>query len=136
MNTVNIFELATRQQLRFLTARGVVTTEQLWEMPLTSKTGFDLDSLAKQVNAELKSVSEESFVKTVTSPAKAEWELKLEIIKHVIAVKIEENAARLNKAKKAEERQKLIALLGKKQDAALENLSEEEIKKQLAALDE
>lgn len=136
INNVNIFELASRHKVRFETNRGVISTEQLWDMPLTSKSGFDLDTVAKEVNAQLKSVTEESFVVTKTNPRKAGLELSLELVKHVIAVKLQENAELLAKAEKQAKRAKLIEQLGKKQDAAMEALSEDEIKKQLAALDE
>jgi hypothetical protein len=52
---------------------------------------------------------------------------KLELVKEIIAVKIEErNLAHLAK-ENAEEKAKLLELLGRKKDAALESLSEEEI---------
>lgn len=133
---INIFELASRQKSRFTTTKGMIAAEQLWDMPLQSHSGFDLDTTAKSINAELKDVSEESFVRTVTNPRKVDLELRLEIVKHVIAVKLEENAARVAKAEKQAKRAKLIEQLGKKQDAALEQLSEDEIKAKLAALDD
>lgn len=129
-----MFEQATRQKLRFDTVRGEITTEQLWELPLLSKSGFDLDSVAKSVNGELKAINEESFVETRTNPRKAQLELKLEIVKRVIAVKQEENAAAANAVAKREERQKLEAILATKQAAKLEGLSEEEIQKRLDEL--
>ncbi len=132
----NIFEEATKQRVRFDTQRGVSTIEDVWLMPLTSKTGFDLDTLAKIINIDLRTMSEESFVKTNTNPLKPMAELKMALVKHIIAVKLEENALRLARSEKAEKRAKLIELLGKKQDEAMGALSEEDIKKQLAALDE
>ena len=85
---------------------------------------------------ELEGLKTRSLVNTTPNPRVAELELKFELIKHVIAAKQAENAARLAKAEKQAKRAKLIEQLGKKQDAAIEALSEEEIKKQLAALDE
>ena len=136
MSDINIFELATRKSLRYPTGRGAATTEDLWHMPLTSKTGFDLDSVAKLVNGELKSVSEESFVATNKNPRAYDLELALEVIKYIIAYKLAEEAKAKDRAAKTLKRNKLIEQLGKKQDAAIEQLSEEEIKKQLAALDD
>ena len=131
---MNIFEQATIQKLRFSTNKGDVTTEQLWDMPLQSKSQFDLDSLAKSVNGELKSVTEESFVNTNPSPAKSLLELKMEVIKHVIAVKIKTNEDNANAKAKAEKREKLINILGEKQDESLKSLSPEELAKQIAEL--
>ena len=131
----NIFELATRKALRFGTERGPVTVEQLWQMPLQSKNLFDLDNVAKACNAKVKSFAEESFVTTASSnPAKAEAELALEVVKHIIAVKMAEAADAAQAAKKAETRQKILGIMAEKQDEALKGMSMDELKKQLDAL--
>lgn len=132
---MNIFEQASRKALRFTTPRGLLTTEDLWKMPLQGRDNFDLDSIAKDCNAALKSVTDESFVVTTDHPMKAELSLKLEIIKHVIKFKLEERQARADAAAKAEHRQKLLAALEKKQDAALESMTAEELQAQLKALE-
>lgn len=131
---MNIFELASKQALRFPSVRGELTTEQLWGMHLQSKSGFDLDSVAKTVNASLKSVTEESFVATTTNPAKTTLELKMEILKHVIAAKLVENEEARTRAANAVKKEKLLAILGDKQDEALKSLSPEELQAQIAAL--
>ena len=131
---MNIFEQATRQALRFSSNRGDLSTEQLWDLPLTSRQGFDLDSVAKEVNQRLKSVTEESFVVKTTNPEKDSLELKLEVLKHIIAAKQAEADARRNAAERAAERQKLYDILAEKQDSALKDLSVEDIQKRLAEL--
>lgn len=132
---MNIFEQATIQKFRFPTAKGEVTTEALWDMPLVSKNGFDLDDTAKTVNAALKSVTEESFVNTKTNPAKEKLTTMLEVVKHIIAAKLKaEEDARI-RASKLTERAKLLDVLEAKQNAALASLSEEELKAKLAALE-
>ncbi|GAB7037135.1 MULTISPECIES: hypothetical protein [Catenuloplanes] len=124
---MNIFEKATREKFRYPSAKGQLTTEQLWELPLTAKSGFSLDEVAKAVNAELKAVDTESFVATETNPAKATLETKLEIVKHVIAVRIADDRAAKAAAANKLEKEKLLEILGRKQDAALENLTEAEL---------
>jgi hypothetical protein len=135
-NENNIFELASRQKTRINTARGSVSTESLWDMTLTGKSGVDLDSVGQAILVELDGLKTRSLVTTRTNPRVPELELQLALIKHVIAVKQEENTARLAKAEKITKRNTLIDLLAKKQTEALGALSEEEIKKQLAALDD
>ena len=130
----NIFEQATRQALRFPSVRGELNTEQLWDLALTSRNGFDLDSVAKEVNQRLKAISEESFVIKTSNPEKSDLELKLEVLKHIIAVKQAEADARRNAADRAAERQKLYDILAEKQDSALKELSVEDIQKRLAEL--
>jgi hypothetical protein len=129
-----LFIAATKAAIRFPTNKGELSTEQLWDLPLQSKSGFDLDTVAKTVNAALRSVTEESFVSTTTSPAKSLLELKLDVVKFIIADKIAENEANRRKADNAAQRAKLIGILGDKQDEALKSLSPEELRAQIAAL--
>lgn len=131
---MNLFEYATRNAVRFSSIKGLITTEQLWDLPLQSKTNFDLDSVAKSANAELKALTDDSFVATVTPPGKEQATIKLEIVKHVIAVKLAENEAARNASARKAEREKLLGILGDKQDEALKNLTADEIQARLAAL--
>lgn len=130
----NIFEQASATKLRFASDRGDLTTEQLWDLPLQSKTQFDLDSLAKSVNAQLKAVAEESFVSTNSNPASARLTLQLEILKHIIAVKLNNAAAVKERATRSAEREKLVSILADKQDEQLKSLTPEELAKRIAEL--
>lgn len=132
---MHIFEKASRQKLRFVSVRGDITTEQLWDLPLTSRNGFDLDSVAKAVNQELKQVAEESFVATSANPAKATLELKLEIVKHVIAARIEAADTAKKRAENKAERERLMELLHAKKDQELMGKTPEEIQAMIDKLD-
>lgn len=131
---MNIFEQASRANLHLDTNRGALTFSELWSVPLTSKQGFSLDAIARSVNSELKELSEESFVAVKSNPAKAELELKLEVVKHIIASRMAENEDKLRADSKAEERKKLLMLLDKKKESELENLSVGEIESRIAEL--
>lgn len=136
-NETNIFERATRIQLRFKSIKGELSAEQLWTLPLTSKDGFDLDSAAKATNKALKDVSEESFVSTKKkNPEQTKLELALAVIKRVIEFKLEEEEKATQLAKNKEERQRLLEVLAEKKDGKLSKLSEAEIQRRLEALDE
>jgi hypothetical protein len=124
---VTIFETATREKFRYPSTKDLLTTEQLWELPLTARSGFSLDDVAKAVNTELKTIDTESFVATETNPAKATLETKLAVVKHVIAIRLAEDRAAKAAAAKKLEKEKLLAVLGRKQDAVLENLTEAEL---------
>jgi hypothetical protein len=124
---VTIFEKATREKFRYPSTKGLLTTEQLWELPLTAKSGFSLDDVAKAVNAELKAIDTESLVGTATNQAQATVETKVGGVKHVIAFRLAEDQAAKAAAAKKLEKEKLIAVLGRKQDAVLENLTEAEL---------
>ncbi|MFW9602789.1 MAG: hypothetical protein ACMV1B_10780, partial [Prevotella sp.] len=64
---MNLFEIATREKFRFASIKGELSVEQLWDVSLTSKTGFDLDTIARTVNQESKETDTESFVQTTVS---------------------------------------------------------------------
>jgi hypothetical protein len=132
---MNIFEQATKLALRFPSTKGDLTTEQLWDLPLQAKDNFDLDSVAKAINKRLKDISDESFVSTKVSAAQTIAELKLEVVKHVIAVRLEEADDNRKRAARVAEKNKLLGILGDKQDEALKTLTPEEIKKRIAELE-
>ena len=129
----NIFEKASRKALRFPTARGEVSTEQLWDLPLDSATKPSLNSIALEVDAELTSTATKSFVATV-SPNNQILTLKMDILKHIIKVKQDENVAKENRLVNATKRRTLEEALARKQAEKIDSASEEELQAQLAAL--
>lgn len=132
---MSMFEKATRAKLRFSSPRGDLSVEDLWDLPLTSKTNIDLDSLAKRVNRNLKETSEESFV-TPVKASNTRDDLRMEILKHIISVKIADRDAKTERDAKKVKRDRLLELLANKEDAALADLTPDQIKAQLAELDE
>jgi uncharacterized protein YabN with tetrapyrrole methylase and pyrophosphatase domain len=128
-----MFEKATRAKLRFETSKGNLSVEDLWDLPLSARDGFDLDSVAKAASKKLKETQEESFVKPATV-SNTEHELKLEIVKFIISVKLKEKADREEAATKSETKKKLMEVLARKQDAALESMSAEEIEAKINSL--
>ena len=132
--SVSLFEQATRQKLRFPSNRGELTVEDLWTMPLQSKSGFDVDTVAKTVNVKIKELSEDSFVSTKPSKALAQQQLMLDVIKRVIAVRLAEAAAKEKRVAQKAERVRLEALLESRQQAEEANLTQEQILAKLAAL--
>lgn len=131
----NLFEYAARTKLRFPSSRGELTVEQLWDVPLRSKDDFNLNAVAKSVNNNLKAVSEENFVETTKTAQHTKLEATFELVKHIIDVKLAEEADAKNRADKKIEKEKLLKILGEKQDGKLSELSENELKKRIAALD-
>jgi hypothetical protein len=125
-----MFEKASRMKLRYQTNRGVISVEDLWDLSLES-----LDAIAISLNKKLKESQTESFIKTKTKDT-TELELKFNIVKHIIDVKLSEAEARKNAAEKRAKKQKLMDLIAKKQDAELEGKSVDELMKELAALED
>lgn len=133
--TENIFETATRNKLRFTSIRGELSTEQLWDVPLRASDDFNLDRIARAVSKTLKDATEESFVTTTRTPVHAHRVLALEVVKRVIEVKLAEEATAKKRAENKAEREKLLEILAEKQEGKLSRLSEDELKKRIAALE-
>lgn len=127
---MNIFEKASRIKLRFKSQQGALTAEQLWDLKLPA-----LDVIAKSVHAELASVTTESFVATIKDTRSPTLELKMEVLKHVIAVKIAENEASKNAIEKSKQKQVLLAALDEVENAEVRSMGKDELRKKLAELD-
>lgn len=138
---MNIFERASRAKLRLQSVAGPLTVEQLWDLPLVSKGGttrdikVDLDTVARSAFKALEEVTSQSFVDTTPHPKKAERELALEVVKHIIADKQTRAAAQQAAAENSQKKQVLLSALADKQNQAIGAMSEEEIRKQIAALE-
>lgn len=135
---MNIFERAARGKIRFASSVGLLTTEQLFDLPLSAGTSriaqTSLDSIGREIVRALKSIDTESLVETKPNPEKADLELKLEIVKHVIAAKQADAAAAEKRAANAEERRILLEAYADKKTDSIKALPMEEIEKRLAAL--
>lgn len=127
-------ENAVRKGYRYKSPVGVLTTEDLFQLPLTSKTGASLDGLARSVNNEIKAAGEESFVSTGTSPALMELKAKLEVIKVVIAYKEAENEAKRDAKAAESQRAVILEAISKRKQSDLEGKSLAELEAELAKL--
>lgn len=129
-----MFEKATRIKLRFETVRGSVSVEDLWDLPLTSKSGMSLNDVAKALNRNLDMLEEEDFV-GAPDPQRATYELAFNIVKHIIAVRQAEAQAKTDAAAKRARAAKIRDILDQKADAALQSMDESALKAELAALE-
>jgi len=132
--TKNLFEYAARYKLRFASVRGELSAEQLWDVPLRSQDGLNLDAVAKAANKAWKTLTEESFVNTEPTPAHERAEKVLEVVKYVIGVKLAEEADAKRRAENKIEREKLLAILAEKQAGKLSELSERELRRRIEEL--
>lgn len=127
-----MFEKATRQKLRFDTQRGLVTVEDLWDLPLTGNVS--LNQIAIDLNRELKEAVETTSFVTPAEPADTELQLKFEIVKHVIATRIKERDEAKNSRATEAQRQKILEIIAQKKDAELQNLPIEKLTEMAGAL--
>ncbi len=133
---MDLFEQASRQQLRWGTSRGLVGVEELWQMPLKdekTKTHFSLNDIAKGLNKDIKENEEESFVEEETKNDETQ-ELKFSIVKHIIKVRIAENKAKVNETLIKEKKQQILRLIADKKNTELADKSIEELSKMFDAL--
>lgn len=127
MSTVNIFEQATRKKLRFKAPNGQIATEDLWGLSLDG-----LNTIGMALRKELRD-SEDSLIATVKTDETAQ--LRFDIVKHIIDVKIAERDAKAEAAAKLERKKLLLEALEGKQTERLQKMTEDEIRKELATLD-
>jgi hypothetical protein len=124
-----MYKKALRTKLRFSTTKGKLTTEDLFDLSLT-----DLNILAISLDKKLSETPRKSFISDM-APDTQEDELRFNIVKDVITLKLAERNAAQNAKAKAAEKAQLLEILHRKKNEALENLSVAEIEAKLASLD-
>lgn len=129
-----MFEQAVRNKLRFPTPQGSLSVEDLWDLPLTSTTGkANLDALAVNLFKKVKERSEVSFV-TPKEDSSSEDQLKFDIVKHVLDIKLAERTKAHEAAQAKERRQKLLEVIDRKENKALEDMPLDELRKMVEGL--
>ena len=131
---MGIFQDAVKQKLRFATNQGLLSVEDLWDLPLaTKKSGNSLNKIAILIHHALKEEEEISFVGDSVVQDTV-MQLRFEIVKAVIADKKEENARRLILAEKAQKRKEIVNLIGAKKSEEMAGKSLAELTALLEAL--
>ena len=127
MNNTNIFEAASKNKYRY-PYKGMITTEDLWDL-----TPAQLDIVYKALNKGVSEAQVSSLMCKVTE-VDAELLNKIEIVKYIFNAKEAEAEARKNDAAKHAKKQRILDILAQKQEDALQNMSEDELKKMLDEL--
>jgi len=127
---MELFEKATKEKDRWETSKGMLSAEDLWDLSLPS-----LDTIAKAVNKKLKEESEESFISAKTSSNET-LERKLNVLKHIIGVKLAEKEATKSRMERLAKIHQLKELAVTKANEQLASKSLEEIQKMIAELEE
>lgn len=128
MKVENIFEYTTRNKVRF-SFRGLISVEDLWDLSLTN-----LDSIYKELNKQSKQSEEESLLNIKTQEDEL-LNVQIEIVKHIVSVKLAEKEAREKASAKKAQKQKIMSIIAAKQDEALQNSSIDDLQKMLDELD-
>jgi len=122
-----MFEKAVRMKLRF-DYRGLCSVEDLWDLSVKQ-----LDTIYKKLNSEAKAQKEESLLEERTEEHSI-LDLKINLVKHIVEVKLAEKKAREDALEKMEMKNKILRIKAKKQDESLENLTIEELDKMMDEL--
>lgn len=122
-----LFELATRYKWRFTGHKGQLTVEDLWDLSVEA-----LDDIFKKLNTEKKKNGEESLL-DVTANTSQEILLdnKLAIVRHIVQTKLNEAEMRRQYAEEQTKKQQIMDIIARKENAALEELSIEELRAML-----
>lgn len=129
-----MFKEASQLKLRFSTSVGNLSTEDLWDLPLTSRNGASLDNLAKELNREIKNAEEESFVVKKSSSNKV-LDLKFSIVKDVIKDKMDAAEKARTRAEIKAKKDKIMEAIAKKEDESLDNAELDELRSMLAEME-
>ena len=135
MSEKNLLLIALSTGMRFPSIRGLITTEDLFSLPLTAQNGFSLYAVAKSVNGSLKNLGEESFVDQGDTAQRTILNDTLDVVKLVIDFRQEQNAVALAKREKRARRAKLLEALENRENTELASMSKDDILKQLEELD-
>lgn len=122
---MSIFEKATRLKLRVPTAQGLLSVEQLWTASKTSLIDAE-EALVQTVEAYGKTTRRKQ---TAKSEEQKRNELCLELVSYILDVREQEETSATDKAAKKEHNDKIMAIILRKQEAELETMSAEELKK-------
>lgn len=128
MTVAELFIEATKKNYQF-PFRGMINVIDLWELSVQN-----LDLVFKSLNADYKKSEEESLLSAQTKESE-ELSEKIEIVKYIVNEKLAEKKAKEDAKKNREMKQRLLEIKAKRQDAALEGLSDAELDKMIQAME-
>ncbi len=121
MTTENLFEMATRSKLRFPSTKGELSVEDLWDL-----SDKDLDVVYKNLKDQEVKSSEESLLDDANVDPKLT--AAIGIVRYIFTTKRKEKLAEKERINKKQTQKKYIDALSKKQDEAIEKMSEAELR--------
>lgn len=122
MAEINIFEVAAKKKLRF-PYKGSITVEDLYDLPVQ-----ELDKIFKALRQKQKASEEESLL-TTKSDEDSLLDVQIELVKHIVEEKQKAAEAAKKAAETRAQNQRIKEIIASKKDAALQNMSIEELEK-------
>nr|DAE32377.1 MAG TPA: hypothetical protein [virus sp. ctviY17] len=129
MTTEKLFEMATRSKLRFPSTKGELSVEDLWDL-----SDKDLDVVYKNLKDQEVRSSEESLLDDANVDPKLT--AAIGIVKYIFTTKRNERLAEKERINKKLTQRKYIDALSKKQDEAIEKMSEAELRAMIDSLED
>ena len=121
MTTENLFEMATRNKMRFPSTKGELSVEDLWDL-----SDKDLDVVYKNLKDQEVKSTEESLLDDANVDPKLT--AAIGIVRYIFTTKRKEKLAEKERINKKQTQKKYIDALSKKQDEAIEKMSEAELR--------
>jgi predicted amidohydrolase len=122
----NVIEQGVKGKVRFQ-FRGQISTEGLYEL-----TEAELDSIYKELSLKAQASSGQSLLQD--NSVSSRLTLKMDIVRHVFETKRNERLAAEQKVENAAKKQKMLEVLQQKQNAALLEMSAEDIQKMIDSM--
>lgn len=129
MTTENLFEMATRNKMRFPSTKGELSVEDLWDL-----SDKDLDVVYKNLKDQEVKSSEESLLDDANIDPKLT--AAIGIVKYIFTTKRNEKLAEKERINKKLAQKKYIDALSKKEDEAIEKMSEAELRAMIDSLED
>jgi hypothetical protein len=120
-----MYKQASQLKARFSTTKGMLTTEQLWDLSLT-----ELDNLAVSLEETYKNSKGKSFLDKKTTKDKG-IKLQFDIVLDVLQTKVEESEKLRTTAEDKAHNEKIITLISEKHDESLKGKSIKELEAML-----
>lgn len=122
-----MIEQALKRHIRFSSVKGLLTTEQLYDLSVET-----LDGMAVEAHKELEAAPRVSFISS--KKTNDELQLKFDVIKHILDQKLEVRNKKEADKKRAEELHELQVALAEKKREGVKALSVEELEARIAKL--
>ena len=117
-----MYKEALQKKLRFKTNKGIITTEDLFDLSLQN-----LNTLAIMLDKKISETPKKSVIEELPTEENDD-ELRFSIVKDIINIKLKTRKDNINKAQVDARNKRIAELIAKKEDEALENKSIEELR--------
>lgn len=117
-----MYKEALQKKLRFKTNKGMITTEDLFDLSLQN-----LDTLAIMLDKKISEAPKKSFIEELPAEENDD-ELRFNIVKDVINIKLKARKDNIDKAQADAQKKRILEILAKRKDEELEKKSTEELR--------